>query len=246
MNKYLELNGKEGRFFEYSKEPKEGFEKHTKESGDVSYRKTYEKGAIGKLKYINEKEDDFGKGKVKSAVLVVEDENNDNLYLKVPVMNSKGSLNEYFEDLATLLPNLKVGETYRVYPYSMDTTYTNKTGEVKPTTNRGFSISTYDVANDVKLVKIERAHKYGEGGDIPDVIWTPETDMGVTKNVKNDKEKRNFLYNSFLKTVSPQGTPTNTAAPAAPKQEPKVIKEGEQPKPNPGTFVEEEHDDLTF
>lgn len=236
MNKYLELEQKDGRFFEYSKEPKEGFEKHTKESGNVSYRKTYEKGAIGKLKYINEKEDDFGKGKVKSAVLVVEDENKDMLYLKIPVMSSKGSLNEYFEQLATFLPNLKFGETYRIYPYSMEVTYENKAGENKTSNNRGFSISTYDIENDTKLVKVERFHTYGAQGDIPNVIWTDEVDMGVTKKIKNDKERRNFLYNSFLSTLTPQNTsqPAATTAPT-PVQETPVAK-----------FPEEEHDDLPF
>ncbi len=240
-NKYLELDQKNGRFFEYSKDEKDGFEKHTTDSGKVSYRKTYDKGVIGKLKFINEKENDFGKGKFKSAQLVVES-GDDRMYLTVQILNAKGGLNEYFEQLATILPNMKVGETYRIFPYTMEVPYENKAGEKKTATNRGFSVHAYDVDNDVKLDKVERAHNYGKDGDIPDVVWTPETDMGVTKNVKDDKARRNFLYEVFKQTLSADNTPKSET----PKEESAAPKTAEKEVPVTNFNDEEDNDDLPF
>lgn len=242
MNKYLELDQKEGRFYEFSKEAKDGFDKHEPEGGKLSFRKIYKKGAVGVLKFINEKEDDFGKGKVLSAQLVIDDKDGDRLYLKIPVLNSKGSLNDYFEQLATYLPNLKVGEAYRFFPYSIEGEYTNAAGEKKPSTNKGISISTYDLENDEKLIKIERAHTFGKDGDIPDTVWTEEKKLGEIKKVKNDTERMNFLYEVFKGTVSKQSSG---------EEKPKTEQTPEKPKTNAPSnsapeIDEEEHDDLPF
>lgn len=233
---YLELDEREGRLFEFSKESKEGFSKHTYSTGKESYRKNHDKGLVGKLKFISEFENDFGKGKFKVCVITVEDVNGDQVSMKLPILTSKGGLNEYFEQLATYLPNLEIGETYRIFPYSMETTYKAKDGTDKPTTNRGFSISTYDMENDEKLIKVERAHTYGEEGDIPKIVWNEVKDMGVVKNVKDDKDRRNFLYDSFKSVVDSNSTSTETK----PEAEKKPVAAA--------TFNEEgdEHDDLPF
>jgi hypothetical protein len=244
MNKYLELDQRDGRFFEYSKDPKDGFIQHKTDAGRVSYRLTHDKGVFGTLKYINEKEDDFGTGKVLSAVLVLEDIDKNRLYLKFPIKTANGGLNEYFESLSTVLPKLVFGSEYRFYPYTMEVPYVNKSGESKISNNRGVSIHNYDLAADAKLDKVERAHSYGVKGDIPNSKWEIVVDMGVSKNVKDDKEKRNFLYSSFKNTLSPDGT---TAA-AEPSQVPS--NSAKMPtKPIPMEInvpVDEDEEDLPF
>ena len=241
---YLELDEREGRLFEFSKDEKPGFKKHVSSTGKESYRKIYDKGLVGKLKFISEFENDFGKGKFKVCVITIEDKDKNQVSMKLPILTAKGSLNEYFEQLVTFLPNLKVGEDYRIFPYSMDTTYKNAAGEEKPTTNRGFSIHLYDMENDEKGLKIERAHKFGKDGDIPAVVWTPEEDMGVTKNVKNDKERRNYLYKIFTASLTSSGETSSEQNKAPEKKE--ESKSTPEPSASANIDDEEDNDDLPF
>lgn len=247
MKIFLELDQKTGNLYEFSKDAKEGFEKHVSTTGKESLRRVQKDGLIGKLKYINKKEEDFGKGKFEVAVIVVEDENKDLVYMKLPILDVRGSLNEYFQNLVTFLPNMKVGEAYRIFPYSMDTTYTAKNGEVKPTTNKGFAVSTYDMDAGVKVDKVERALKFGKEGDIPAVVWREEEDLGKVKNVKDDKAQRNYLYNAFVKVLTPfEANSTATPTAQEPKQTPSPAPASKSDYNGDASFNEEEHDDLPF
>lgn len=236
MNKiYLELDEKKAKFFEYSKNQKEGFEKYESSNGKISYRKYYNDGVIGVLKFINEREDELTNGgKVKKLSLVLDNQNT-RQYLGMHILTAKGNMGQFVEQLIPFLPNLKKDEAYRVYPYEMEVLYTDTNGKDKIAVNKGVSIYTYDIENNVKLVKVERAHSFGKEGDIPDVIWEKEEDMGVIKNIKNDKERRNYLYNILKKSLSSQETSTKQTESQPPKND------SEKPKVN-----DEEYDDLPF
>lgn len=247
---YLELDERKAKFFEYSKEPKEGFEKHESENGKVSYRKYYDGGAIGTLKFINEREEEFTKGKVKKLSIVLD--NGDNrIYCTFNIMTSKGTMNQFVEQFIPFLPNMKQGEAYRLYPYEMENEYTNSAGEKKTGINRGISVWTYDLDNDTKVAKVDKAHTFGKDGDIPAVVWTEVKDMGVVKNVKDDRERRNFLYDVLQGTLTPftpsEGGASTPAAGAEKKETPKT-ETADKPATMPATeqFDDEEHDDLPF
>lgn len=252
MKIYLELDQTNGNLYEFSKDPKVGFAEHTSSTGKVSQRRDVREGLIGTLKYINERDEDFGKGSFKTMSLVVEDKDANMVYMKIPLLSAKGSLNEYFESIATFLPNMKIGKSYRVFPYKMDTTYTDKEGVEKPTVRKGFSVHEYDLVNDNKLLKVERAHNYGKDGDIPNVVWTEVEDMGTIKNVKNDTARKNFLYKAFKSTVTADNSPANTEqAAASPKP---VATASPQETKNAAVFEDKksfevptvEEDDLPF
>lgn len=243
MNKkYLELDERKAQFFEFSKEPKDGFEKNEPENGKISYRKYYDKGVKGVLKYINEREDEFKNGKVKKLSLVL-DNGEDRFYVNFNILTAKGNMGQFVEQFIPMLPNMKQGESYRIYPYEMPSEYTDKDGNARTGTNRGVSVYTWDLANDTKLVKVDRAHRFGKDGDIPDVIWTKVTKMGETKNIKDDTERLNFLYDVLQKSLTPSSGQGDS-----PKEEPKespAVPQTESPAPAVEKF-EENHEDLPF
>lgn len=237
--KFLELDERKALLFEYSKEEKEGFEKHTPENGKSSYRKYYNEGVKGTLKYINEREEEFKTGKVKKLQLIV-DNGNTRYYMSFNILTSNGNLGQFVEQFIPILPNLKQNESYRFYPYEMETEYVNKEGETKKGVNKGVSVYTWDLENDTKLVKVEKAHSFAKDGDIPAIVWTKVTKMGATKNVKDDTERLNFLYDVMVKSLTPQTGKKEETSQEVPKTENKPIKES-APK-----FEDEEHEDLPF
>lgn len=228
-NIYLELDERQSQFFEYSKDPKTGFEKNESSNGKISYRKYYKEGVKGVLKFINEREEEFPTGKVKKLSIAVD--NGENRYfMKMNIMNQNKSMNQFVEQLIPVLPNLKVGESYRFYPYEMETSYTAQDGSEKTGKNKGVSVWTWDLENDVKVAKVDRAHSFAkEGGDIPQIVWVKEEDMGTVKNVKDDKERRNYLYKIMQSCLTSQ---SETPKPESKKQEPEISGE--------------DHDDLPF
>lgn len=240
-NVYLELDERQAQFFEYSKEPKEGFEKNESSNGKVSYRKYYKEGVKGVLKFINERNEEFPTGTVKKMSIAVD--NGDNrYYMKMNILNQNKSMNQFVEQLIPILPNVTVGETYRFFPYEMETTYTNRDGVEKTGKNKGISVATWDLDNDVKLLKVDKAHSFAKDGDIPQIKWTPEEDMdGVIKNVKDDKDRRNFLYKIFKSCITESNT--SAQAPAAQKPAETTAPKAKTEQP---ALEEEDHDDLPF
>ena len=233
-NFYLQLDERKAQFFEYSKEPKQGFEKH--EGTKISYRKYYDEGVKGTLKSITERPEEFPTGTVKKLQIVVE-KGGDKYFMKLSILNQNKSMNQYTEQLIPVMPNLKVGEDYRFYPYEMEVEYTDKNGTVRTAKNRGISVWTWDLDNNVKLVKVDRAHSFAKDGDIPQVVWEDVEDLEEVKKVKNDRDRRNYLY-KIMKSCLTDSTPTE---PSQPKEESK-------PTPPVATesFSEEDHDDLPF
>lgn len=236
-NIYLELDEKEAKFFEYSKEAKAGFEEHKSTNSKVSFRKYYKEGVKGVLKYINERNDEFPTGVVKKLSIAL-DNGDIRYFLRFNIITQNGNINQFIEQLIPFLPNLKQGEAYRFFPYEMPSEYENAQGEKKTGVNKGVSIHTWDLANDTKLVKVEKAHKFGKDGDIPAIVWTKVKKLGVEKNIKDDSARLEYLYEIMQKSLI--GAPAQTSQssePSAPETKPEAPKE---------SFDKNEHDDLPF
>jgi len=242
--KFLELDEREAQFFEFSKEPKEGFSEHKSTQGKISFRKYYKKGVKGVLKYINEREEEFPTGKVRKLNLVV-DNGDDRYYLNFHILTAKGNLNQFVEQLIPFLPNLKQNTAYRFFPYEMENTYVNKDGVEKTGTNKGVSVAEWDLDSDTKGTKVERAHTFGAAGDIPAIVWNKVTKMGETKNIKDDTDRLNFLYDVLKKSLTPGNTPQTQQTPGATASSPTTT-QTETKAETTLPFSEEEQDDLPF
>lgn len=246
---YLELDEKQAKFFEYSKDPKDGFEKNESTNGKISYRKYHKEGIKGVLKFVNEREDEFPTGKVKKLSLIV-DNSDTRYYLNFQILTAKGNMNQFVEQLIPFMPNLKQGESYRFFPYEMPSEYVDKNGITKTALNKGVSIHKWDLASDTKGDKVERAHSFAskeKGGDIPAIKWDTVEDMGVSKSIKDDRERRNYLYKILQASLTPDSS-AGTQNPPATKEEPKAPETKTEAPSAPKTteYPEEEHDDLPF
>lgn len=118
MRIYLSLDQKTGRFFEYSKEEKEGWEKHTYTSKDggttkVTYRNYYLSGVRGVFKGIKLQDGKFG-----DQFQVGLEEEGITRILSFPYKGQKGFHDDNFlVPFLKVLPNMQMGEVYTVKAY---------------------------------------------------------------------------------------------------------------------------------
>ncbi len=233
-NIYLQVDFKSGNIFQFSKTIQEGYESHINTKGVESWRKFFKKGLYAKLEGVSIRDTNFGK----EISLYTKMGNGDTAYLNFPLLDQKRNLASYAESLITVLPSLKVGESYRFFPYNIKddgATYGNI----------GVSVVLANLENESVLEGVDKpkrlsySYRSKDGidvkGDIPAIVW--EEDYTGAK-IKNESAKNKFLYealNKFIAGLSSQApTQASTPAPqaAAPKTEPKV----ETPT----------HDDLPF
>lgn len=136
---YLTLGFVDGdpKFYQKSKTPREedGWVKHESEDYGTSYRKYYE-AVVGELLGVQVKDSKFGQ---KLEIFL---KGLDNLTYKaqVSLYNQRGNIDQYAESFIRFLPNMEKGTVYRLFPYSMETEYTNKEGELKKVRRSGISI----------------------------------------------------------------------------------------------------------
>lgn len=132
MKHYLDLDFKTGTFYSYSGTQKDGYEAHTSSTGNTSYRKFFKKGIYGTLKTAYFKDDEiYG-----MQVRMILENGNEWFMLKFPIKSSQGRLDSFLESLISYLPNMELGEPYRIFPYRMDV----KTDSGKDVTRRGISV----------------------------------------------------------------------------------------------------------
>ena len=118
MRIYLSLDQKTGRFFEYSKEPKEGWEKNVYTSKDGSststtYRNYYPAGVRGKFKGIKLQDGKFGK-----QFQVGLEEDGVTRILSFPYKSQKGYHDDNFlVPLLKVFPNMETEEVYTIKAY---------------------------------------------------------------------------------------------------------------------------------
>jgi hypothetical protein len=233
-NIYLQVEFGSGTIFQYSKTNQEGYESHINTKGTESWRKFYKKGLYAKLESVSVRDTDFGK----EISIATKLGNGDSAYLNFPLLDQKKNLASYAESFITILPSLKVGESYRFFPYNIK-------GENDKYANIGMSVVLANLENESvvegveKPVRLTYSYTSKDGkevkGDIPAVVWEEDFDGSKTMN---SKAKNKFLYDVLTKHTS-GNTESSTQAPV-PTQ--KV----EAPKAEVKKDVPTAHDDLPF
>lgn len=234
---FLQLEFGSGLFFNYSKDPKEGYDKHTSTKGNESYRKYYKEGVSGILESVSLYDSKFG------TQISMNVKDGDNVYyLPVAVQDQSDNVDTYAESLIKLLPQLNKGDKVTVRGY-------NFTPEGDKYSKIGVSIT----ANDVKLKsKVTNAY-FKEGklvdGDIPALEWKINK-LGKNKPTAVSQESKNdYLLDLVTKETERLKWVQGESAPSAEQQTPK----DEIPKATPKDAFEPatnikitEPDDLPF
>jgi len=234
---YLQLEFGSGLFFDYSKDEKQGYDKHTSTKGNVSYRKYYKDGISGILESVSIYEGKFGNQ------ISMNIKNGDEVfYVPVDIADQKGNVDTYAESLIKFLPQLQKGMAVTIKGY-------NFTPEGDKYAKIGISISVNG-----EKIKSEMTNAYvnKEGilveGDIPPLTWKKDA-LGKNKPTAVSQEAKNDYLLEVLKVQTDrlkwvqgegQTAQTNTEAPKIPPMSPQQAFE-------PATNVKEvPHDDLPF
>jgi len=234
---FLQLEFGSGLFFNYSKDPKEGYDKHTSTKGNESYRKYYKEGVSGILESVSLYDSKFG------TQISMNVKDGDNVYyLPVAVQDQSDNVDTYAESLIKLLPQLNKGDKVTVRGY-------NFTPEGDKYSKIGVSIT----ANDVKLKsKVTNAY-FKEGklvdGDIPALEWKLNK-LGKNKPTAVSQESKNdYLLDLVTKETERLKWVQGESTPSSEQQTPK----SEIPKATPteafksATNVkQEDYDELPF
>ena len=193
---YLQLVFKSGIFFEYSKEPQEGFEEHEykNKKGDtvVSYRKYYKKGIEGVLESITKYNNEDISWKQEEIVLSIVD--GDDVYkVQFPLYDQRDNIQTYTESLISFLPNLEkeMKIAFRAYNFiPKDSKYTKIGVSIKVDGKKLERALTNEYKKDSKFFK----------GDIPMLIF--EEKRGKNRPTAASVEKKNdFLYDSLIESL---------------------------------------------
>ena len=184
---YLQLEFGSGLFFEYSKEEKQGYDKHVSTAGNVSYRKYYKDGVSGILESVSIYDGKFGKS------ISMNIKNGDDVYyVPVDIADQKGNVDTYAESLIKFLPQLEKGMNVSVRGY-------NFTPEGDKYAKIGISVSV----NGEKLkATMTNAYYNKEGelvsGDIPALVWKKDA-LGKNKPSAVSQEAKNDYLLTILK-----------------------------------------------
>lgn len=231
---FLQLEFGSGLFFDYSKEQKDGYDKHTSSKGNESFRKYYKEGVSGILDSVSLYDSKFG-----TQISMNIKEGDSVYFVPVAVQDQKGNVDTYAESLIKLLPQLNKGDKVTVRGY-------NFIPEGDKYSKIGISIT----ANDTKLKSNVTNAYYKDGklveGDIPAIVWKVDK-LGKNKPTAASQEAKNdYLLDLVtketdrLKWVQGESTPQSET----PKQP--VTATPEQAF-EPATNVKEEnYDDLPF
>ena len=255
---WLDLDFGLTQFYEYSKDEQEGYTKHTTTSGNVSYRKYFNKGVFGILQSVNVLDTNFGQ---KLAVRVMLDE--DIYVMKFPLTSDKGLFdNRFGEPLICLLPNLVKNGAYRFFPYAMEGT--PKEGQ-QPKTFYGVSVKTANLDTLEAIDKVEPAWVRGKRDEpvaanhIPALVF--KTKLGKLLPTASSVEvKEDFLEALLTKEIERLGYVANSETPAASAPAPAPKAPATSTKVNPAakpiaaqpkveandTYEDVEDDDLPF
>ena len=189
---YLTVNY-DGSIFEFSKDEKEGFVKHTNSTGKESYRKTFNKGVEGKLMWINKKTNQNLHNR-EEIEIVLGGENDTTYYLNFVVFGQDNFLDTYTEQLVRYLPKLEKGTVYNINNWFMkagDTVNGNKV-------ERNVKGITVKVAGE----KIEPSLTYktdeNPNGDIPKLVWKEKGGKNIP-TAASKEERSDYLYDVLQK-----------------------------------------------
>jgi hypothetical protein len=218
---YLQLEFGSGYFFDYSKEEKDGYVKHTSTKGNVSYRKYFKDGVSGILESVSIYDGKFGQ----QISMNIKD-GDEIYYLPVDIYDqSKQVDNTYAESLIKLLPLLEKGQNVTVTGYNFkpeDSKYSRIGISIKVSGEKLKSEITNSYYKDGELVP----------GDVPPIVWVEK--LGKKKPSAASIEAKDEFLLSILEaeterltwknentnsqqndTEKPSSAPA-TAAPATP------------------------------
>lgn len=188
---YLQLEGKTGRIYQYSKTEKEGFDKHESSGGNVTYRKYFNTGLYGTLQNVSIRESKIGE-----QLQISVKNGSEFINLQFPLYTQSGNIdNRYAESIIRFLPNLKKGQGYRFYPYAMEQ-------EDSKYMKYGISvIESPNPENEEKGDKVEPFLGYNKEGEgdkiIPNLVWKEIAGKKKPSAVSLE-EKDTYLY-TYLK-----------------------------------------------
>jgi hypothetical protein len=227
MNKnYLQLDFTSGNFFSYSKEEKEGYEKHVSSKGNTSFRKWYKEGVSGKLDSVSIYEGNFG-----PQISMNIKNDNEVYYVPVEISDQRGNVATYAESLIKLLPALNKEDNVEVRGY-------NFTPEGEQYAKIGMSIKI-----DGEKVKGQLTNAYYKGGelvdgDIPAIEWKKNA-LGKSKPSAVSLETKDTFLLEVLKVQTDRLKWVGSNSSQTPTETPKA-------KEPVGAVKEESNDDLPF
>lgn len=255
---FLDIDYKTNSFYQYSKVAQEGFEEYRNSAGELKgYRKLFLSGVYGILESVSVVD-----SKYQGKKLTLRMKNGDNIYLASFAMYDQRSNfdNKYVEPLITLLPNMKKGEAYRIFPWGMESD-TIKRKDGTPRTFYGVSVVKADLdsekvleGDDNKITPVYTRKKKDETFDakkhLPELKF--EDDFGSYKpTLLSLDERKRFLKDVLTQSLETLGyksnaetgnTPAKDNSPAV-KQAP--VSQTQEAKPTT-VVAEDDYDDLPF
>ena len=236
---YLQLEFGSGHFFDYSKEEKDGYVKHTSKNGNVSYRKYYKDGVSGILESVSIYDGKFGQ-----QISITIKEGDEIYYLPVDIYDQSNQVdNTYAESLIKLLPLLEKGQNVTITGYNFkpeDSKYSKIGISIKVSGEKIKSEITNSYYKDGELVP----------GDIPAIVWVEK--LGKKKPSAASIEAKDEYLLSILereearltwKNNDNQNSSNEAPKEQAPKQE-AAKSEPEAPAMPPSNS--DDDDDLPF
>jgi hypothetical protein len=182
---YLQLEFGSGLFFDYSKEEKDGYVKHTSTKGNVSYRKYFKDGVSGILESVS-----IYNGKFGQQISMNVKEGDEIYYLPIDIYDqSKQVDNTYAESLIKLLPLLEKGQNVTVTGYNFkpeDSKYSKIGISIKVSGEKLKSEITNSYYKDGELVP----------GDVPALVWVEK--LGKIKPSASSIEAKDEFLLSIL------------------------------------------------
>ena len=216
----------DGTIYQYSKDPIEGYEKHTNTKGKESYRKYYRKGVTGVLTAIEKKAGPDFRNNAEEVNLTLTD-GEEKYVLNFPVLGQQGdSLDEYTQSLATLLPKMQMGKRYSLNNWSMKKGDVIN-GEVVKYGKKGITLK-----NEAgEKIKSDITYEYIKGkgtaeekhvkGDVPMLEW--KEIAGKNRPTAASKEAQlEYLYGLLdreINRLSGEKQPETPAPQSQPKQQ---------------------------
>jgi hypothetical protein len=208
-SKYLQVAYSEGKFFEYSKTQKEGFNEHKNKEGiQKGFRKYYD-SIQGTLESISKEVNQYLTGNPDELRVSFKEANGDYVVITMMLLDVRKDFSTFAESLLVHLPNLEKGIVYTVTPYN----FKNESDR----TIAGLSFKN----GETKVPRLIQSAVYKDGtkkeGDIPAITWALDRRTG--KDAPDSEAK--FLY---LKEVLDKGLEKyvfvkneNTSAPQTPE-----------------------------
>lgn len=238
---YLQLEFGSGHFFDYSKEEKDGYVKHTSTKGNVSYRKYYKDGVSGILESISIYDGKFGQ-----QISMNIKQGEEIYYLPIDIYDQKNQVdNTYAESLIKLLPLLEKGQNVVVSCY-------NFKPEESKYSKIGFSIKVSG-----EKIKSEITNSYYKDGalvegDVPPIVWVEK--LGKKKPSAASIEAKDEYLLSILEREEARLTwkkeDNNSEVPKQEEQTKETAPKAQTPAPaatnSVPTLSEDDEDDLPF